>query len=76
MFGEKYLHDINEDKNIFSIYNLTTPELDNKHLDVINVRFGPKKYVWEPCSYENFELKKRLQTIQSVVLVKKLLTHV
>ena len=58
MFNKTYVEYINQDENIFAIYNYTSPFLDNKELNGFTVTFGPKKCVWEPCSYENFEFVK------------------
>lgn len=58
IFNNYYTSYINQDKNIFSIDNKTSPIFDNKSFKGFKVKFGPKKCVWEPCSYENFEFIK------------------
>mgnify|MGYP001156961787 CR=1 FL=1 len=58
MFSNTYVEYINQDENIFSIYKFTSPFLDNKKLSGFSATFGPKKCIWEPCSYENFEFIK------------------
>jgi|TARA_B110000261_G_C13004073_1_gene325417 hypothetical protein len=58
VFNSRHIEYISNDKNIFSISNLTTPSFNGKEINGIHVKFGQKKCPWEPCGYSHFEFIK------------------